>query len=320
MDSLDFSLLNDFQRDFPCTPRPFQALAEALGSTEVEVLARLGRMRDEGAISRVGPVFAPNRVGASTLAAMAVPKPHLERVARLVSSFVEVNHNYEREHRYNLWFVVTARDEDCLEEVLARIEAAAGYSLMSLPLLEEYYIDLGFCLAGGAQRRETAPVAGLRQALSPEARQLVAALRQGLPLASRPYQALGRRCGLVEETVMAQLQTWVEDGTIKRFGVVVRHRELGYTANAMVVHSVPESQIGELGRRLATEPAITLCYRRPSHGTSWPYNLFCMVHGKDREMVSRSVQDLRERQGMAHLPWDILFSRTRFKQTGACYA
>ncbi|MGY6216155.1 Lrp/AsnC family transcriptional regulator [Methylolobus aquaticus] len=139
-------LLNDFQRDLPLTPTPYREMADALGVDEEAVLSQLQSLQTGGVISRVGPVFAPNRLGASTLAAVAVPPERLEEVAALVNTYAEVNHNYEREHRYNLWFVLTARDEARLSEVLAQIEAATGLPVLSLPLLEEFHIDLGFPL------------------------------------------------------------------------------------------------------------------------------------------------------------------------------
>jgi DNA-binding Lrp family transcriptional regulator len=111
-------LLNDFQRDLPLTPTPYREMAGALGVDEEAVLATLESLQTGGVISRVGPVFAPNRLGASTLAAVAVPPERLEDVAELVNTYAEVNHNYEREHRYNLWFVLTAPDEKRLKEMV----------------------------------------------------------------------------------------------------------------------------------------------------------------------------------------------------------
>jgi len=146
LSALQQHLLNDFQRDLPLTPTPYREIADALGVDEEAVLSHLQLLQTGGVISRVGPVFAPNRLGASTLAAVAVPPERLEEVAALVNTYGEVNHNYEREHRYNLWFVLTARDEARLSEVLAQIEAAIGLPVLSLPLLEEFHIDLGFPL------------------------------------------------------------------------------------------------------------------------------------------------------------------------------
>src|SRR3989344_4776168 len=137
-------LLNDFQHDFPLSPAPYADMARALGVTEAEVLETLARFKADGAVSRIGAVVRPNTVGVSTLAAMAVPPAELERVAGLVSGYTEVNHNYEREHRLNLWFVAQASDTVQLQAVLDEIAARTGYEVLSFPLEEDYHIDLGF--------------------------------------------------------------------------------------------------------------------------------------------------------------------------------
>ena len=146
LDALDRRLLDDFQSGIPLAPRPFAVMAEQLGVAEAEVIARLQRLTEAGAVSRVGPVFRPRQVGASTLAAMAVPPERLAEVATLVNGFPEVNHNYEREHDFNLWFVLTAPDQTRLERVLVEIGRRAGLPVLDLPMLAEYHIDLGFPL------------------------------------------------------------------------------------------------------------------------------------------------------------------------------
>ncbi len=143
---LERRLLNDFQHDFPLTPTPYADMAKQLGVTEAEVLAALAHLKEAGAVSRVGAVVRPNTVGASTLAAMRVPPDDLERVAALVSSCPEVNHNYEREHALNLWFVAAAPDGTRLQQVLDDIAGRSGYEVLSFPLIEDYHIDLGFDL------------------------------------------------------------------------------------------------------------------------------------------------------------------------------
>lgn len=144
--ALEKSLLNEYQRGFPLSPAPYAEIARQLGSTENEVIRTLGSLQERGYISRVGPVFAPQRAGASTLAAMAVPEAQLETVADYVSRFTEVNHNYEREHRFNLWFVVTAPQQARVQQVLDEIEAGTGIAVLNLPLERPFYIDLGFPL------------------------------------------------------------------------------------------------------------------------------------------------------------------------------
>jgi DNA-binding Lrp family transcriptional regulator len=146
MDRLAKRLLNDFQRDFPLVSRPYAAIAEKIGASEDAVIAMLEALRDEGTISRVGPVFRPNRLGASTLAALSVSPERLEEVAEIINRHPGVNHNYEREHALNLWFVVTAPDAERRDEILRELEAETGCKVLSLPLLEEFHIDLGFGL------------------------------------------------------------------------------------------------------------------------------------------------------------------------------
>lgn len=146
LSELDRRLLDDYQHDFPLDPQPFATIAEQLGVDEARVIERLAYLKRFGALSRVGPVLRPNRVGASTLAALAVPAEQLETIAALVSAYPEVNHNYEREHTYNLWFVITAADRDGVDRVLADIAKSTGLEPLDLPMLEDYFIDLGFSL------------------------------------------------------------------------------------------------------------------------------------------------------------------------------
>lgn len=146
LSDLERRLLNDYQRGLPLEPRPFARIAAELGVGEDEVLNMLQRLEAIGVLSRVGAVFAPNRVGASTLAAMAVPPADLERVAALVSAYPEVNHNYEREHDYNLWFVITAADRRRLDAVIDEIAGLTGLEVLDLPMLADYHIDLAFDL------------------------------------------------------------------------------------------------------------------------------------------------------------------------------
>ncbi|MDP2903969.1 MAG: Lrp/AsnC family transcriptional regulator [Methylovulum sp.] len=139
-------LLNDFQRDFPLSARPYQDIADALGATEDEVLTALSDSTIQQFISRIGPVIRPNHIGVSTLVAMAVPEAHLQSVANKISAYPEVNHNYEREHRFNLWFVAMASDVGHLSHFIEKVEQETGYKTMQLPLVNDFFIDLGFKL------------------------------------------------------------------------------------------------------------------------------------------------------------------------------
>ncbi len=148
---------------------------------------------------------------------------------------------------------------------------------------------------------------------------LLEALQQGLPLTSRPYEALGRRAGMSETEVLRRLERFHAGGWINRMGLIVRHHELGYRANAMMVWALPPERVSEVGRTMARYPFVTLCYRRRPSPPEWPYNLFCMIHGRDREAVLGHRDRLVEELGLHGIPQEVLFSTRRFKQRGAWY-
>lgn len=321
---LALRLLNDFQRHFPLHPEPFALIGAELGVSEAEVLSAYRRHLADGTVSRIGAVLAPRRIGASALAALSAPADRLDDIAARVSAVAEVNHNYEREHRFNLWFVVTAASPRRLAEIVAGIEADTGCPVIQLPLEEEYHIDLGFDLTGRAagapaRPRFAPPSPAGAYLLSAAERRLMGALQDGLAIEPRPYAALGRRAGMAETEALALIRRWLGDGLIKRFGVVVRHRELGFGANAMCVWDVPDEWVAAVGQRLAADPAVTLCYRRRRMLPYWQYNLFCMIHGRAREAVRAARDAVAAHLGLDAWPHAVLFSRRRFKQTGARY-
>ena len=244
-----------------------------------------------------------------------MPPEQLETVAEQVSAHAGINHNYEREHRYNLWFVATAADEAALDALLADIERQTGLEVIALPLLEEFHIDLGFDLVHGG-KQEHPPRPCLRRETSVAEQRLIAALQVGLPLVPDPFAALAVAAGMEKSALVARLTAWLADGCIKRFGVVVRHHELGYRANAMVVFDIPDEDVTAIGRQLAREPGVTLCYRRERCLPQWPRNLYCMVHGRSRAEVLPVIERL---SSLAGHPCEALFSTRRFKQTGAKY-
>lgn len=314
------ALLDRWQRDFPLVLRPFATLAEALGLDEDLVIARTHDMKARGLISRVGAVVRPNTAGASTLAALAVPPARLEAVAHRVNAEPGVNHNYEREHEINLWFVSTAQDRAALEDTLARISADTGLEILDLPLERAYHIDLGFPLSDDREsRRSLSPERPCIEANERD-RALLAALEDGLPLVHRPYAAIAEALGRCECEVIEDLRRLVEGGVVSRFGYVVRHRKLGFRANAMAVWDLPDESVDRVAAGFAARPFVTLCYRRPRRLPRWPYNLFCMIHGRERAKVERQIAELNADAGTGDLPQAVLFSRRCFKQRGARFS
>ena len=355
---LEQHLLNDFQYDMSLSETPFADMAKQLGVSESEVLASTKSLQERGVISRVGPVFKPNTIGISTLAAMSVPDQDVQGVAKIINSFVEVNHNYQREHDYNLWFVVTAPGQEHLDIVLYQIERQTGYSLLSLPMLKDYFIDLAFDLVSSTkQQADTDVVEPNRPApngteagniefgagigpdsvkspatrglavkdraagdLSADDRALIRAVEHGLPIVSRPYRGIARLLNNTEQEVISRLQRLIDSGSIKRYGIVVRHLELGYTANGMVVWDVPDDGVDELGIRIGKYICVALSYQRPRRLPQWPYNLFTMVHGRNRQEVMKKVEGIIQDCNLQGINHTILFSTRRFKQRGAQYS
>lgn len=150
-------------------------------------------------------------------------------------------------------------------------------------------------------------------------KELLAMLTNGLPLAHTPYADVARQLNSNEADVFRRLHRLVRQGVVARFGVVVRHRDLGFEANAMAVWDIPDSKVVDVGQRIAAYPFVTLCYQRPRCLPAWPYNMFCMIHGRDRATVLEQIGRLNRDLDIGHLPQAVLFSRRRFKQRGAIY-
>ncbi|QBF26474.1 Lrp/AsnC family transcriptional regulator [Pseudomonas tructae] len=145
--SLERRLIERFQHGMPVCAEPYREMAQQLDCSQDQLIACLQQMAERGSLSRIGPVFEHRHAGASTLAALAVPAERLQQVAARISQFPEVNHNYAREHHYNLWFVLTGPDRPHLQQVLDELEADTGLTPLDLPMLTAYRIDLGFALA-----------------------------------------------------------------------------------------------------------------------------------------------------------------------------
>jgi len=148
-------------------------------------------------------------------------------------------------------------------------------------------------------------------------KKIIAAMQDGLALVSRPFEPIARQLGIPEQKVLQRLEQLKENGTVKRLGVVVRHRELGFKANAMVVWDLPEKRVAEVARQIASFECVTLCYQRPRRLPDWSYNLFSMIHGKDRESVLQRLDNLVKILDLEDINYRPLFSTRQFKQRGA---
>ena len=344
---LQQDIINNSQKGFPLTSQPFQTISEQLASvniitTEQEVFQAIDELNKLGVLSRVGPVFDHKKAGASTLAALAVPPKELDNIADIVNKFEQVNHNYGREsdskkENYNLWFVVTASDMEALNNTLTSIELQTGLAVLRLPMQASYHIDLAFSinvtgvesptcnqLANKVTSKVTGKVMSADELPTPlltdsEKVALRNTIEQGLPVNLSPYQVIAEQLKLTEQQVLQQISLWQQAGLIRRFGLVIKHRILGYDANAMVVWNIANNDMDEIAQKLAKCAPVSLCYQRPRRLPDWPYNLFCMIHGTDRGLVLQQIRQITEQLGLQAIEKDILFSFKAYKQHGARY-
>ena len=316
LDPIDRRLLDEFQRDLPLVPRPFAAIGSVLGVGEGEVIDRLCQLRARAMVARVGATVRPNTAGASTLAAMAVPEDRIDDVAAVVGAEPGVNHSYLREADWNLWFVATAPDAGALEASLARIGAATGLRVLDLRLERPFNIDLGFRLSGSGTAMP-APRPVRVTALTDADRPILQALTAGLALVPRPFAALAGTLGRDEAEVIGRIAALSDAGLLTRVGIIVRHRAVGWNANAMVVWALPPDRIAAAGAALARHPGVTLCYQRRTVPGVWDYPLYSMIHARSRAEALATLDaaaSLPELSGARHR---TLFSARCFKQTGA---
>ena len=328
IDSIDAALIDGYQSGFPVEERPFRRVGEALGIDGAEALERVERLRTDGVFRRFGAVLNPPVIGSSTLAAVQAPEGRFEAIAEVINGYRQVNHNYRRDHEWNMWFVVTAGSLETRNEIVADIEERTDCSVLVLPMLTDFYIDLEFPVVNGdrfaRESVESTSVDATRISetaaaeLSALDRRLLLEIQDGFPLSATPYRDIAAAVDAPVGDVLAAIEGLRADGCIKRIGCVVNHIVTGFDANCMVVWNVPDGDLDAYGEEVGELPYVTLCYhrpRRPEQG--WPYNLFTMIHGRDPDAVDEKIDEL----AAEYLPVDHerLYSTETLKQTGARY-
>ena len=334
VDAVDAALIDEYQSGFPVESHPFERVAREISAETgvdvdaAEVLDRVRDLRERGVFRRFGAVLNPPVIGSSTLAAVRAPEDRFDDVAEVINGYRQVNHNYRRDHEWNQWFVVTAGSREKRDEILAEIEERTGCEVLALPMLTDYYIDLGFPVVNADRfaRESLDETAVSATRISEDARgdltaleaDLLLAIQDGFPLSATPYADVADEIGADVDDVLAAVERLLADGCIKRIGCVVNHVVTGFTNNCMVVWDVPDEELDERGESVGSLPYVTLCYHRPRReGQEWPYNLFTMIHGREAEAVDAKIDEL----AADHLPFDHerLYSTETLKQTGAQY-
>jgi DNA-binding Lrp family transcriptional regulator len=328
IDDTDARLIDEYQSGFPVQERPFEAVAADLGTTEADAVERVRRLREEGVFRRFGAVLNPPVIGSSTLAAVKAPEDRYDEIAATINDIRQVNHNYRRNHEWNMWFVVTASSREKRDRILDDIETETGCEVLNLPMLTDYYIDLEFPVVNSdrfaRESLESTDVAATRISedatgdLSRLEADLLLAIQGGFPLSATPYRDVADAIGADVADVLDATERLLANGCIKRVGCVVNHVVTGFDANCMVVWDVPDDELDDRGVDVGQLPYVTLCYHRPRRpDQDWPYNLFTMIHGRESDAVDAKIDEL----AADYLPFDHerLYSEETLKQTGARY-
>ena len=322
--NIDAELLLSLQRGIPLEKRPFALTGRGLGLSEQEVLGRAQALLGDGTARRFGAVFDSQSLGyRSTLCAVDVPEKDLVRIAGLVTPHPGVTHCYQRNGKPNLWFTMTAPD-DALEQEIRRIEqAVAPHELLNLPALRRFKIEAVFDVRAGCgsptppTRAKQAPgLADRVPPLSETERRVVRGLQGNIPLTADPFQALAAELGYAHEELLSLLQRWQQAGILRRVGLIMYHRALGFTTNSMCVWKADPDAVEAAGRSMAERPEVTHCYERPAFAL-FPFNLYAMIHAGSPDAARAIYEQLTQESGLPD--GRMLMSVREFKKSSPVF-
>lgn len=322
LSALERDFINLYQGDFPLRERPFEIVAERLGSTEKNILAMVDRLKQLKLISRFGPLYDAVTIGGGlTLAAIEVPESHYQAVTAIVNQHHQVAHNYRREHQLNMWFVLATEKPEDIASVIATIEKDTALKVYNFPKEQEFYIGLWLHLSDDGTLHtvpvpnKTLPAVSICE-LDDLDRKLINATQSGFSIDASPYLSIGNQLGISQSEVLSRLQKMLDSGVIRRIGAVPNHYRLGLTANGMTVWDVPDDKVEALGSLIGQLDFVSHCYRRPRHLPLWRYNLFAMVHGDNRDEVDKKVAQIKSLLAENCNAGETLFSSAILKKTG----
>lgn len=320
LDAVTRLLLDRLQRSFPIVSEPYRVLAEAMQITEQEVRERIGELKRRKLVRQISAIFNTGVLGYhSSLVAAAVPESDLERTVEVINGYPGVSHNYLRPGTFNLWYTIAVPPGQLLEEVVEELSRrAGGWTTLLLPALKTYKLAVVLDILEEDCSEEAAngtdlPLmqSPLNFEPSPENIDVVRCIQEDLPLVGRPFAVWAEQLGMTEAELLELVSEWLRVGFMRRFAAVLNHRQVGFSANGMVIWSCPAESIDECGRVLASHAEVSHCYQRPAY-REWPYNLYAMVHGRTEEDSRKIAEKLSE---AIHLhDYRILFSTREFKK------
>jgi siroheme decarboxylase len=323
IDTLDKKLLNEIQWVFPLTERPFLEISKRYNLSEDEIIQRIASMKDLGLIRQINAIFDTRRLGyKSALIAFAIRHDRLDYVANEVDKHPGVSHNYERNHEFNMWFTLAVPPGGDLKTDLDRMASLDGvikYRL--LPTLKLYKIGVRLDMVNEDPEnpKPTDEIKKLNPKkfdLTDRDKDFIRELQKDLKIIPEPFKALAENLGITTVELFAKAKEYEQIGIMRRFAAILRHRDVGFYANGMVVWNAPEEDIDEIGYKLASFPQVSHCYRRPVY-QDWRFNLFSMIHARTSESAEKIAAEMSEIVGIKD--YRILFSLREFKKERVRY-
>ncbi len=335
-DAVDKKILNLLQSDFPLVREPWQAIGASVGVDEQEVLDRVAVLKKKNVVRQVGAIFDTRRLGySSTLVAMRFAEDKLDAAAHFLNRHPGISHNYAREGQFNLWFTLAVPPGMAVAdevEKLGRVTGAEATRL--LPTIRFFKIGVNFDMEKKVSDAKTYfvpdspkktstngstnPGEGWNRAqeLSDLDVTFIKEMQDDLSLVSRPFDAMAERLGMTVDELFDYADKMVERRLMRRYSAVLYHRRAGFSANAMIVWKVPEERAQEVGEIMATSPAVTHCYQRPTYD-DWHYSHFTMVHATTKDECEAIARDIEEKTGLDDRL--LLYSTREYKKTRVRY-
>ena len=327
LDNLDKDLLNIIQAEFPLSREPFSALGVQLGIAGDEVVRRIDRLKAAGVIRLIGPVLNPKRLGyQTTLVAAELPLEQLHEAGQIISRHAMVSHCYQRQHDFNIWFTLaTLVTRDMEAEVRKLGNRIKSEFTVNLPAIKTFKIGAYFNIGGGssdlllpAKRGDLSSDVGNDNNLSTTDRAVINALQHDMPLYEKPFDLMSAKLSMEPDIFIRHCQDLLERGIMRRFSASVNHEKLGFTSNAMVCWEVPADKVDTAGKKIATFPEVSHCYERRINRL-WPYNLFAMMHGHNKENCRAVTDKICSETGLNRNETVLLFSTKEIKKTRIHY-
>ena len=323
IDNLDKEILNEIQWTFPLVSQPYHEIAKKFDVSVEDIKKRLTNLKKIGILRQLSAIFDTRRLGyKSSLIAMKIDPDKLDYVAQQINRHPGVSHNYERNHEFNLWFTLAVPPGLDLKTEVDKFSKLAGIQkIRLLPTIKLFKIGVKLEMVDDKKHEvkpteEKKKIQNVKFVPTEEDKKFIRELQKDLKIVDKPFLNATQKLGLTEEQVFEKLRYYENIGVMRRFAAILRHRDVGFVANGMIVWEVPDERITEVGEKLGAFPQVSHCYQRPVY-KDWPYSVFSMIHCKSIDEAKNMAKEIQKEIQVDD--YKILFSAREFKKTRVEY-